>query len=94
MNRSIWIVGLLTLFIISFSIPEPTYTIHYLRSYRADQVERNFGCGQSIVYGTFLYPMGPVDALYTLLNSNMYGFNANCQRKDTYVKIFGTAQNY
>jgi hypothetical protein len=87
-------MGLLSLLVVSLAIVEPTYTIHYLKSYRSDLVEKNFGCGQSIVYGTYLFPMGPVDALYTLLNANMYGFNGQCQRKDTYIKLFGSAQNY
>lgn len=71
------------------ALPEPTYTIHYVRSYRRDLVEANFGCGKSVVYGTYLYPLGTVDALYALTNSYIYGFNAGCQRKDTYAKIFG-----
>jgi hypothetical protein len=74
---------------ITVAIPEPTYTIHYVRSYRQDLIESYFGCGKSIVYGTYLHPLGLVDALYALSNSHVYGFNANCQRKDTYIKLFG-----
>lgn len=75
-------------------LPEPVYTVHYVRSYRRDLVDSYFGCGKAIVYGTFLYPMGTVDALYALMNPHVYGINANCQRKDTYVKLFGEAQDY
>jgi hypothetical protein len=28
------------------------------------------------------------------MNSHTYGFNSGCQRKSTYVKLFGDAQNY
>ena len=38
--------------------------------------------------------MGPVDALYALMNPHIYGFSANCQRPRTYLKIFGDAQDY
>jgi len=76
------------------ALPEPVYTVHYVRSYRRDVVENNFGCGKAVAYGTYLYPLGPVDALYALMNGHIYGFNANCQRKDTYLKLFGEAQDY
>lgn len=75
-------------------LPEPVYTVHYVRSYRRDLVDSYFGCGKAIVYGTFLHPMGAVDALYALMNPHVYGINANCQRKDTYIKLFGEAQDY
>lgn len=48
---------------------ETVYTVHYLRSYREDVVENNFGCSQSILYGTYEFPSGTVDALYVLTNS-------------------------
>jgi len=38
--------------------------------------------------------MGPIDALYALMNPHIYGFSANCQRERTFVKIFGDAQDY
>lgn len=85
---------LLALLALAYALNEPTYTVHYLRNYRRDAVENNFGCGKSIVYGTYIHPMGLVDALFALSNSNIYGFNSNCQRKDTYMKIFGEAQDY
>lgn len=88
----------LTLIVIALALasaaPEPTYTIHYLRSYRKDLVDANFGCGKSIVYGTYLYPLGIVDGLYALSNGHIYGINSQCQRKDTYVKLFGEAQDF
>ncbi len=74
---------------VALTLPEPIYTIHYLRSYRRDLVDGYFGCGKAIVYGTYLHPLGAVDALYALMNPHVYGINANCQRKDTYIKIFG-----
>lgn len=80
--------------VVCSALTEPTYTIHYVRSYRRDLIESYFGCGKSVVYGTYLYPMGLVDALFALSNSHIYGFNANCQRKDTYIKLFGEAQDY
>lgn len=76
------------------ALPDPVYTLHYLKHYLREQVEKSFGCGKAIVYGTYIHPMGPVDGLYGLLNGNMFGFNSRCQRPDTYVKIFGNAQNY
>jgi len=79
---------------LALALPEPVYTIHYVRSYRGDQIQDNFGCGKSVVYGTYLHPMGPVDALYALMNSHIYGFQANCQRPKTYIKIFGDDQDY
>ena len=83
------ILILLALTLSAHALPDPVYTIHYVKSYRRDLIENNFGCGKSIVYGTYLHNLGAVDALYALTNSNIYGFNANCQRKDTYMKIFG-----
>jgi hypothetical protein len=41
-----------------------------------------------------LYPKGTVDALHMLANSQIYGFNPNCQRTDQYIKLFGTAQDF
>lgn len=77
------------------ALREPVFTIHYLRSYRPDLIQKNFGCEKSIVYGTYLYPMGPVDALYALLNPHTYsGLNANCHRSETYIKLFGDDQEY
>lgn len=86
------LIATLAVFVSPF--PDPTYTIHYLRSYRRDVIEQNFGCGHSVVYGTYLHPMGLVDALYMLANSHVYNFNSNCQRKHTFVKLFGWAQDY
>ena len=57
------------------------------------KVKDAFGCGKSIVYGTYLYPLGLVDALYMLSNSQMYGIGG-CQRPRTFMKIFGDAQDY
>ena len=39
---------------LALSLPPPVYTIHYVRNYRIDQVQNNFGCGKSIVFGTYL----------------------------------------
>ena len=86
-------LGLL-LMTLGLALPEPTYTVHYVRNYRRDQIENNFGCGKAVVYGTYLHPMGVVDALYALSSGHIYGFNGNCQRKDTYVKLFGEAQDF
>lgn len=76
------------------ALPDPVYTIHYVRSYRNDLIPNNFGCQKSVVYGVYLYPLGPVDALYALMNSQIYGFSSGCQRKLTYIKLFGDAQDY
>lgn len=84
----------ITLLALVAPLPEPVYTIHYIKSYRKDLVQNNFGCGKSIVYGTYLYPIGEVDALYALMNSHVYGFSANCNRPATYIKMFGDAQDY
>ena len=84
----------ITLLALAAPLPDPVYTIHYIRSYRKDLVQNNFGCGKSIVYGTYLYPIGEVDALYALMNSHVYGFSANCNRPATYIKMFGDAQDY
>ncbi len=88
------IILLLTIIIFTHAVPEPIYNLHYIKSFRGDQVNKNFGCGKSIVYGTYLYPMGPLDGLYMLLNSYTYGFNGNCQRNRTFIKLFGHAQDY
>jgi hypothetical protein len=56
---------------------ETVYTVHYLRSYREDVIESNFGCSKSILYGTYEYPNGAVDALYVLTNS-LFEFNTQC----------------
>lgn len=72
----------------------PVYTIHYVKSYLNTNIAGNFGCGKSIAYGTYLHPMGLVDAAYKLSNPHMYGFNANCPRTETFIKIFGDAQDY
>lgn len=80
--------------VLGVALPEPTYTVHYVRNYRRDQIENNFGCGKAVVYGTYLHPLGVVDALYALSSGHIYGFNGNCQRKDTYVKLFGEAQDF
>ena len=85
---------LAALLALTSSLPNPVYSIHYLKSYRGDLVSNNFGCGKSIAYGTYVYPLGPVDALYALINSHVYGFSSNCQRPATYVKLFGDAQDY
>lgn len=76
------------------ALPEPVYTIHYLRSYRNDLIQNYYGCSKAIVYGVYLYPMGPVDAMFALMNPHIYGFGSNCQRKATYLKLFGDAQDY
>jgi hypothetical protein len=93
-STNVALLLLAALALLAHALPEPIYTLHYVRSYRRDLVESYFGCGKSVVYGTYLYPLGPVDALYALMNSHVYGFNANCQRKDTYLKLFGAAQDY
>lgn len=82
------------LFSIAFSLPDPVYTIHYLKTFRRDLIEGSFGCGNAIVYGTYLYPKGLVDALYMLASPHVYGFNSRCQRKETYVKVLGADQDY
>jgi len=77
------------------ALPDPVYTIHYLRSYRNDLLQNNFGCGKSVVYGTYLYPIGPVDALYALMSGHSIGVSVSgCQRPATYMKLFGDAQDY
>lgn len=78
----------------TLALPEPVYTVHYLRTYRHDLIQKYFGCGKAIVYGVYLYPMGPVDAMYALMNPHIYGFSSNCQRKETFLKLFGDAQDY
>ena len=77
----------------TLSLPDPVYTIHYVRSYRRDWLEKNFGCGKSVVFGTYLYPLGPVDALYGVINTHQLGLSG-CSRPATYVKLFGDAQDY
>ena len=79
---------------LAYPSPEPVYTIHYLRSYRNDLLQTNFGCGKSIVFGTYLYPLGPVDALYVLINGHQVGVSSSCNRPATYIKLFGDAQDY
>lgn len=80
---------------LAYTLPDPVYTIHYLRSYRNDLVQNNLGCGKSVVFGTYLYPLGPVDALYALINGHSVGVpGANCNRPATYIKLFGDAQDY
>ena len=78
----------------TLSLPDPVYTIHYVRNYRKDLIRNNFGCGKSIVFGTYLYPIGAVDALYGLLSPHEFGFSSECGRPATYIKLFGDAQNY
>jgi hypothetical protein len=85
---------LLSFITLASTLPDPIYTLHYVKSYRRDVVDNNFGCGKSMVYGTYIHPLGAVDGLYTLMNSHIYGFNGVCQRKDTYIKIFGEAQDF
>ena len=79
---------------LAFGLPDPVYTIHYLRNYRSDMVENNFGCRKSIVFGTYIYPLGPVDAVYGLINSHQFGLSRACQRPASYIKLFGEAQDY
>lgn len=53
------------------------------------------GCpNKNIVYGTYLEPHGPVDALYIYLNQGMYMNRVGCNFQNIYFKIFGTGQNY
>ena len=77
----------------ALSLPDPVYTIHYVKSYRRDWLDKNFGCGKSIVFGTYVYPLGPVDALYGVINIHQLGL-PGCSRPATYVKLFGDAQDY
>ena len=94
MNQSLLFTTFALLTCLSLTLPNPVYTIHYVRSYRKDLVRNNFGCGKSVVFGTYLYPIGAVDALHGLLNPHEFGFSAECGRPATYIKLFGDAQNY
>lgn len=70
------------------------YTIRYLKSYDRLKVSNFMGCQyKNIVYGNYIYPQGPVDALYVYLNPNMYNFYITCSN-NVFAKIFGTAQDY
>ena len=75
-------------------LPDPVYTIHYLRNYRSDMMNSNAGCSKSVVFGTYIHPLGPVDAVYGLLNSQQFNIPKSCQRPASYIKIFGEAQDY
>lgn len=88
-------LAILAIFCItSQALPDPVYTIHYLRSYRHDLVQNNLGCGKSVVYGVYLYPLGAVDALYAHMNGHTVGISTNCNHPATYMKLFGDAQDY
>jgi hypothetical protein len=92
--KSPLIVVIALICVFATAIPEPVYTIHYVRNYRRDQASDNFGCGKAVVFGTYLHPTGAVDALYTLINANVYNLSLNCPRKSSYMKLFGDAQDY
>lgn len=69
------------------------YTIPYLTSYRQDLVEKSFGCNYQVVLGSYTHPDGLRDTAQILLNPYQYG-GVRCQPKETYLKIFGYAQDY
>lgn len=69
------------------------YTIPYLTSYRQDLVEKSFGCNYNVVLGSYTHPDGLRDAAQILLNPYQFG-GVRCQPKETYLKIFGYAQDY
>jgi hypothetical protein len=71
------------------------YSINYVKSFRPDLISKFIGCEEkSVVYGSYLYPSGPMDALYIYLFPGTYAARFNCPQRDLYVKLFGTAQNY
>lgn len=72
------------------------YTIQYSKSYRRDLLDKYMGCQQKerISYGTYVYPGGVKDALYVYLNQGTYQGGLTCNNQNTYVKVFGTEQNY
>lgn len=77
----------------SLENPNFVYTIPYLRTFRADLLEKTMGCNLNIVYSSYTHPEGLRDAAHIVTNSYQYG-GARCQPKDMYLKIFGYAQNY
>ena len=79
---------------LSLSLQDPVYTIHYVKNYRNDKLQDNFGCKKSVVFGSYTYPLGLIDAAYGLINYHQFGFSVACQRPMQYIKIFGEAQDY
>ncbi len=70
------------------------FSVNYVQSYRSDLIKKNLGCGNSIAYGNYIYPKGIIDALYMISNLHVYSINFDCQRKETFAKIFGYSQDY
>jgi hypothetical protein len=90
-----WLFVLITTQVLALNLnKDVVYSVNYLKSFRKDTFEKYAGCSKSIAYGTYIYPKGIVDALYMLANPNIYGLNFQCNRVDTYLKLFGSAQDF
>lgn len=65
------------------------YGVNHLKSFTGSIP----GCNEAVVYGSYLYPDGPVDLLKSSMdyNTNIQG---RCAHPEKYVKIFGGNQDY
>lgn len=70
------------------------YTIPYTRIFRPDLIDKYIGCGYNIAYASYTIPEGLRDAAFIFANPYQFGNAFRCSPRDTYLKVFGYAQDY